>query len=150
MKNLRRTALLLCLGLFTLTGPSLHAAGISLEGPETSDTGHFQLSWDSDDTDMVNFRLEQAAKEDFSDARVLYEGSDHASSMSGYLDGTYYFRVCDESGTRCSETLTVTVQHHSLGQALVYLALGAAVFISTLVLIVGGHRRHRREYPGNG
>jgi hypothetical protein len=110
---------------------------------ERSDTGSYRLSWSSGGD--LEVTLEEATRADFTDARTLYRGVDGATVVSGRFDGVYHYRA-RRGGGAWSAPVTVTVAHHSLAEALAYLAVGAVVFVATVALIVGGHRRHRREH----
>ena len=85
--------------------------------------------------------LEEARSADFAGARVIYEGADNARVMSGKADGEWYYRARPAAaGSAYGDTVTVTVQHHPLGRAFGFFALGAVVFLATLALIVTGSR----------
>lgn len=114
--------------------------------PELSDTGYFRLSWTGDGAAVT---VEEATTADFSDARVIYEGTEAATVMSGRLDGTYHYRI-RAAQSRWSAPIIVTVRHHSLAQAFAFLTVGALVFVATAVLIIAGHRRHRQEMAARG
>lgn len=107
-----------------------------------SDTGSYTLSWEANGQDVT---VEEATESDFSNARILYEGPDRSSVVSGRLDGTYYYRIRYEDGD-WGEAVQVSVTHHSLRNATSFLAVGAVVFLATAGLIIDGHRRHRREF----
>jgi hypothetical protein len=110
-----------------------------------SATGHFQLSWGSGDGQSgARYTLQESATPDFADAQVVYEGPDTASAFSGRRDGVSYFRVRAGDGT-WSKPVEVVIQHHSLAKALIYLTIGAVVFLATAALVIAGHVAHRRE-----
>ena len=135
---MKRLAALLLAGLASpVFGQGLELAADT----EVSDTGFYSLSWAGGGRPVT---LQEATIADFSDADTIYEGVDEATVVSGKLDGIYYYRIREGEGP-WSETLVVTVRHHSLVQAFSFLALGAVVFLATAALIIGGHRRHRRE-----
>ncbi len=124
---------------------------------DVSDTGAYRLSWEPNGVDVV---LEEAERADFAGAVTLYQGPDGATVVSGRLDGTYHYRVRrahaedgtggTTAGDAWSPPVQVTVAHHDLRKALAFLAAGAAVFLGTAVLILAGHRRHRREFRPDG
>lgn len=129
------------------------AVGIQLAGADPllsleSDTsvasaGYYQLQWE---TGAKKTRLVESTNPDFSDSRIIYAGPDTARIMSGKPDGDYYYRLeTDAAGTPAivSDTLKVKVEHHSLGRAFAFFAIGAAVFAATLGLILIGGRNER-------
>ncbi len=137
---------------------SAEAVDLVVDAPASSDTGHYELRWgppEPEDGDGpadplpegTTFELQEARSADFSGARTIYEGPDRARAMSGRLDGVFHYRVRSPGGA-WSAPVTVEVRHHSLTEAFVFLGVGAFVFIATAVLIVLGHRAHRREMAG--
>ena len=105
--------------------------------------GFYQLRWQVGDEDV---RLVEATNPEFSEARIVYAGPDTARLMSGKPDGQYYYRLeADAAGDVAvlSDTLMVTVEHHSLGRAFAFFGVGATVFVATLGLIIIGGRRER-------
>lgn len=110
----------------------------------SSDTGTYTVSWEASGAVL----LQESTRADFADARLLYEGVDRATVVSGRLNGTYHYRLLRD-GVPWGEAVTVDVAHHSLKQATAFLGAGAVVFIATVILIVQGHRRHRREFMGS-
>lgn len=119
------------------TPPDLQAS------TDQSDTGAYALSWNSDGEAIT---LEEATRADFSDARVLYDGSDQATVVSGQMDGVYYYRIRRDEEV-WGGPVQVSVTHHSLREAMSFLVVGGAVFLATALLILAGHRQHRREFP---
>ncbi|ANB03922.1 hypothetical protein ECTOBSL9_2846 [Ectothiorhodospira sp. BSL-9] len=109
--------------------------------------GYFQLRWSLDEAEVDHFRLEEATDEDFSDARVFYEGADGASVISGRSNGTFHYRVRaqldDGTQTDWSETQSVEVRHHSIAQAFGIFTLGGVVFLATAAVIAFGTRANR-------
>jgi len=109
--------------------------GIELHCPDgPSSTGAYRLEW-SGPPDAV-FTLEQ-------DGRVLYSGSDQATTVSGQPRGRYSYRLT-ATGAPTSASCTVEVQPPSMALALSLFAVGLVVFVATLLLVVRGHRAHRR------
>ncbi len=138
---------LLAVLLFWCSAQWVISAEVTLSAPESTDTGHFTLTWEAAGEDEAGhaFVVQQAREADFSDAQILYEGPSTAATMSGLLDGVYYYRARLSESSTWSESIAVVVQHHSLTQAFIFLGLGAIVFLSTGVLIIGGHIKQRRE-----
>jgi len=115
---------------------------------EVATAGYYQLGWQADAGD---FELVEATRPDFTDARLLYQGPDLATVLSGKPDGDYYYRIraLDADGASpWSEAVHVTVRHHPLARALTFLVLGAIVFVATLLLILRGEARTRSNPEG--
>lgn len=109
---------------------------------EQSTAGYFRLSWEG--TEGSNYVLQEASDPEFSQTSILYEGPDTATLISGRADGTYYYRIrysdqADDAGT-WSNVTRVEVAHHPLSRAFMFFALGAIVFIATLVVVVMGNK----------
>lgn len=108
--------------------------------------GYYQLRWEAGD---VETRLVEATDPSFDNARIIYAGPDTARLMSGKPDGDYYYRLESAGangpprGAAVSNTLKVTVAHHSTTRAFSFFTLGAAVFAATLGLIILGGRNER-------
>lgn len=113
---------------------------------DTATAGYFQLNWQSNiPTD--GFALYESMYEDFSHASLVYRGSDLGTVISGKPDAVYYYRVTrQQPPVITSNTIHVTVRHHSLRTAFYFFTIGAIVFIATLLLILYGHRQ---EQPGS-
>ena len=118
------------------SGPVLEAR------PDVSDTGYFRLTWKG--PKKAGYELQESRAEDFSQAVVIYKGSDRATVRSGLDNGTYYYRVRRGDGP-WSRTLAVTVKHHELSKSFVFMGLGFTVFVITALLILIGHARQRKE-----
>jgi hypothetical protein len=110
---------------------------------DLSDTGHYRISWEVSDKGAA-VELQESVTANFTEPIVIYEGLDSSSVLSGRLDGTYHYRA-RAAGGPWSQPVAVTVQHHSLTEALLFLAMGAVVFLATAVLVVVGHLNHKRE-----
>jgi len=119
--------------------PVIAGAEVQLQSDtEVATAGYYQLSWAQT---VPGMRLVESADAGFDDKDVIYKGADTARLVSGKPDGNYYYRLEAEDGiTPLSNTLLVTVQHHSLRRAWAFFAIGAAVFVATLGLIVFGSR----------
>lgn len=137
---------LLAVLFFGFSAQPLVSANVVLDAPESSDTGHFTLTWmAAEDAAGYAFVVEQAREADFSDAQILYEGESTAATMSGLLDGVYYYRARLSDSSTWSDPIAVVVQHHSLMQAFIFLGMGAIVFLATGIMIIAGHIKQRRE-----
>lgn len=114
---------------------------------QTVKAGHVRLSWKALEAGSLwHFQLQQDTLPDFTTARTLYEGPDLATFRSGLPDGVFYFRVrgLDPSvgaAGSWSDTLTLTVAHHSRTFALWLMGLGAVVFLLTAGLVIIGALR---------
>ncbi len=105
------------------------------------------LSWHSEVTADTLYILEQANDADFSRnliSRNLYRnaGQDPQITLSGLENGNYYFRMRQQEGD-WGPTRQVTVQHHSLGQALLFFGLGLALLLTLCGTILVGWRQSR-------
>jgi hypothetical protein len=130
-----RAGLLTSAALFAAAAPA-HAAAPEFSTQQlTSDTGYATLEW----TATGNVALMQAATPDFSAARTIYSGPNHANFISGLPNGTYYFALRDGTGAR-SRPLQLTVTHQSLTKALWLTAIGFIVFLSVVAVIFRGAR----------
>ena len=126
-----------------LCGPPLALATPSLTSDSTRPAaGYYQLSWNG--AASRAYELQESRQADFSVTSTLYQGPDRATVLTGRPDGDYYYRlrVLDADGAGpWSDTLEVQVRHHPLARALLFFALGALVFLATLVAILAGNRR---------
>jgi len=141
------TTCLLCAHAADGSPPPTIKADPQLDSNNTahSENGYYQISWSLKDADaQVVYVLQESLSPDFADASEVYEGPDDSTTFSGRQDGVFHYRVKAGSGP-WSDAIKVVVQHHSLGEALMYLAAGAVVFLATGALVMTGHIRHRRE-----
>lgn len=122
-------------------------AAITLDCPRGSDTGAYRIAWKlggepgAETAAAPRFRLEENGVQ-------LYEGPHQATSVSGRPRGEYAYRVAvlrtgSEEPT-WSDACTVGVTPPSMALALSLFGTGLVVFIATVVLVVLGHRAHRR------
>ena len=105
-------------------------------GP-TSDTGAYQIAWSGADGAAVRV---------MENGEVLYEGPQDATTVSGRPAGEYVYRIglLEAEDVSWSDSCTVTVAPPSLGLAFFLFGVGFTVFASLLVVLVRGHRAHRR------
>ena len=106
------------------------------ENPATA--GFFRLSWN---TDSGNVELQKGSHKAFRNPVTTYLGPDQATVISGKPDGTWYYRARVLRGSNkgpWSEPIAVTVRHHSLARALIFLSLGIVVFLATAWMVVRG------------
>ena len=116
-----------------ITAPTLHS------GTSLSTAGYFQLSWSGQDSVLKQYELQQATQNNFSDARTFYRGPDEATVISGLGDQKYYYRVRHENSA-WSNTVEIEVKHHPLSRAFGFFALGALMFVATVIVLVKGER----------
>jgi hypothetical protein len=143
--NTRRTwatVALALLCLFTVATSRAQAAVPQLSvDKDIATAGYFRLSWESD---APQVELNEATNPEFRNALTPYRGPDSATVISGKPNGIWYYRVRavnDADPGPWSETLAVTVAHHSLSRALLFLALGVLVFVAVVVMIIRGPRQ---------
>lgn len=112
---------------------------------EIATAGFFRLNWSGAPME-ASYELQEATRADFADSRLFYRGPDLATVLSGKPDGSYYYRVRfidREEASAWSEPVHVLVKSHPLARALTFLALGAIVFVATVLLIVRGEAHAR-------
>lgn len=143
------------LSLFTVLSTIL-ISGISLlpvdalAAPELatatalSREGYFVLSWNEGEAsgDLV---LQLSESELFNDATEWSVSGADQFTQSGLDNGLYYFRLQDAAGD--SNIVQVRVEHHSLGRAVLFFSLGAALFFILLITIVSGRLRTGASEP---
>jgi hypothetical protein len=109
--------------------------------PELSDTGAYRIAWpDAPVEEGQTVRVEE-------NGALLYEGIEDATTVSGRPAGQYIYRVgvVDSAGDPSwLESCRVTVSPPSLGLAFSLFGVGLLVFAATLLVVVRGHRAHRR------
>ena len=113
---------------------------------ELSTAGFYTLSWNSNATE---YELQQSASKNFEQVQPVYLGPDTATVISGMPDSMQFYRVRSIDNGQAgpwSETVAVTVQHHTLTRALLFLLTGMVVFIATALLITLGARSHREQH----
>lgn len=119
-----------------------HATPLLESDTDTATAGYYQLSWQYPSSNLINSILEESRNEDFSDVKVIYQGPDRASVLSGKSDGDYYYRIkfISPAHSQYSNTVRVSVKHHPLYKAWLFFLLGAVVFVMTAGLIYRGSR----------
>jgi hypothetical protein len=111
------------------------------EGP--SDNGAFTLSWEK--APEAKVVVEQAPSADFSEALVIYSGTDRATVVTGLREGRHYFRIRLENAPAWSEPLVLRVEFVSKATLRLLLAIGAVVVLATVGVIIFGFLKDRRE-----
>ena len=131
---------MLCL-LTTVTTQAQTPAPTISSDSDVATAGFYHLSWDAA---FARIELQEAANPDFRSPTTLYTGTDSATTISGKPDGQWYYRVRviqnDLPGS-WSDPVEVTVTHHSLSRALMFLTLGIIVFISIVTVVIRGAGR---------
>ncbi len=105
--------------------------------PPTYDrAGFFGLEWEG----AEQVELEQATAPEHQDARILYRGSDTRTTISGLADGEYRFRIREAGAHQWNDEAVVVVEHHGLGRAFGFFALGAGLFLVLILAIANGRK----------
>lgn len=129
------------------------AQSLELESSTLHSTnGGFNLTWElPDNIQSENNRIElQQSRNNHSDFKTIYTGTDSATVITGLSDGEYLYRARLLSGknqmTAWSDPVSIQVEHHSLSKAFAFFIVGAMVFVGTvlLILLVG-----RMKTPGD-
>lgn len=122
--------------------------------PETTDyetsEGTVHLAWQVAGREVgttdLQFQIEQDSNPSFSTATHYYEGPENGTFVSGLPEGDFYYRVraIDSAGTPgewSSPALHVTVDYSPPMLVATLMIVGAIVFVSTVSVIIGGHRK---------
>ena len=147
-------------GLFMLPG-LLSAGELNAPAPPSlmvdaplSNAGFYKVSWEvsgevsgQPSADAARtFELQEARDADFTQPVSVYKGPDHARTFSGRADGTYYYRLrIAQTGADWSAPAQVQVAHHPLTRAWMFFAMGAVVFVATLILILSASKESSRS-----
>lgn len=131
------TRFLLFFVLFCFFSVAAIAADISIQSnTDLSSEGNFVLSWQSE---QQSVEVQESRDAEFANTRTIYKGMQQSSTLSGKSNGDWFYRIRIDEGP-WSTPLKVTVQHHSLSRAFMFLALGLFVFLATLFMIIQGTR----------
>jgi len=100
------------------------------------------LRWTSEHAETITFQLQESRSEDFKSFKIINQGYDLASVISGKANGDYFYRIATSANDRShlSNVIKVTVAHHPLNNAIVFFIAGAIVFFTMLVFILKGNR----------
>jgi hypothetical protein len=129
--------------VFLLTVSSTCLAEIQLSSDsQISTEGYFVLSWQSD-IDLP-LTLEQSSTENFSDIKTISLPSEGSLTLTGFEDGSYFFRI--NSSAESSNTVSITVTHHDLSRAFSFFFLGLLLFVILLVSIFIGRNKVGAEH----
>lgn len=107
-----------------------------------NNTGAYRIAWKG--PAGPTYRLEE-------NGQVIYEGPHLASTVTGNQEGAYVYQVGVVDGPHAgawSPPCPVAVSPPSLSLAFGLFGMGLLVFLSVLVVVVRGHRAHRRGELG--
>lgn len=131
---------LACLTVLILSTSAWAADNGSLSASTSlSNEGYFVLDWETSSPES-SITLEQSTSEQFSNPLTREIAGAGAATITGLEDGTYYFRLVD-SGSVISDTVSVSVIHHSLSRAGGFFLLGLCLFSTLVFTIVHGNRQ---------
>jgi hypothetical protein len=142
--RIQQLLLLLLLSFFIGTASATNKNPLEISvSPSVSSDGTARLTWSTSAQASVN--IQKSLDESFSESTTVYRGKDNASVITGLMDGEYYFRARSEypdgGVSAWSETVLLSVEHHSLTKATLFFALGGIVFLATMLLIAFGAKR---------
>lgn len=145
--------LLVTLAVMSASGSALAKASseaLTLTGPTTTiSEGYFNLEV-THAQNPHDILIEQGSDATFSSVSAEFRpmGSFEQISLSGFDDGTYYFRA--REGDRVSNVVEVTVRHYPLWQAFSLFGLGAVIFILLVKTIIRYHLRSDSTVKNTG
>lgn len=118
---------------------------------QTTTTGYCLIKWELPNASQVpaaTFVLQQSNDPTFKSNKILYEGPDLASFVSGLANGEYYYRVGTKNETHqvsdWSTPLHLKVEHHSRRLALALFTTGIIIFFATVAVIVVGNLKYNK------
>lgn len=111
---------------------------------ERSREGYFVVSLDQ--APQASMTLQQSSTADFAtiDAKFEWFGDFTEMTLTGFGDGTYYFRLKPDAGVS-SNTVQLQVEHYPSWQAYSLFFVGLGLFIVLVVSIITLHVRTRRQ-----
>lgn len=123
------------------TNTSLWAAesGSLSASTDLSNEGYFVLNWDVQGED-TSLTLQQSESEQFSSIIPREVAGSGAATITGLTDGRYFFRLVDGNSV-VSETVSVSVAHHSMNRAGGFFLLGLTLFSILVFTIIHGNRQ---------
>lgn len=110
-----------------------------------SDSGVVALEWGIDSEEGTEFEVEQSTMRDHSDARIIYQGPDRSTHLTGFREGDYFFRVREVGGGSWSKPFPVEVKFISRTKLYILLTVGFLVCFLTIGAILVGHQRMGEE-----
>lgn len=146
--RMRHFSLCVCVLLAMVPAIAAAEAIVLSASPQQATAGYFQLDWVSE-VAAGEYQLQESRVGDFSDARIIYQGADTASVISGLGNGEYVYRIRradteTKTASQWSQPVRVIVEHHPLGRAFGFFFVGLVVFLSILVAIIRGARQLSR------
>lgn len=123
------------------------APSVTLSSDTTlASEGYFVLSWNSPSSTTLYSLLQSDAA---SPNRLRAENlpATGAITITGLADGRYSYQLFSADQPR-SNSVDVTVQHHSLNRALGFFSLGLALFCLLILSIALGHQKTRTRNAG--
>ena len=133
--------------LLSATSPVRAAEStLNVDTPLSSE-GYFVLSWDTGG-DGEQYVLQQALTPDFRETLDRPVAGAGSLTITGLADDSYYYRIGDTQ-RGWSNTVQVTVAHHSLGRAFAFFSLGLVLFAVLIFTILSGYRQTRSEADGS-
>jgi len=115
---------------------------------QLSHDGRFNISWKLPESSKIE--LQQSRNSDAETYTTIYQGFDLSTVITGFSNGQYHYRarLIKQTGqaSNWSPVITIDVQHHSLSKALIFFGIGLIVFLSTLLLIVLGNKKHQHGF----
>jgi len=120
----------------------------------TTNEGMVQLAWKVAGEEIgsteLSFEIERATDAAFETAESYYTGSENGTFVSGMPTGEFFFRAravdaTGSTGAWSAEPIHVTVQYASATLVKTLMLIGTLVFITTVVVIVRGHRHANRN-----
>jgi len=97
------------------------------------------LNWQTPSPES-SLTLEQATSSDFADPIVREIAGEGAATITGLTDGNYFFRLVEDDSV-LSNTVQVSVIHHSLNRALGFFLLGLSLFSILIATILYGNKK---------
>ncbi|MEQ9324400.1 MAG: hypothetical protein RIF41_34875 [Polyangiaceae bacterium] len=105
-------------------------------------SGAYRIAWDAPEG-VVTRLTETSAR----GVTTLYEGPDHATTITGRGGGDYHYQVAqvrDGLAREASSGCRVLVRPYPIEVALGFFGVGLTVTLLTVALVVVGHRAHKR------
>ena len=100
--------------------------------------GYFKLDWQAEENDTLV--LQRTTSPSFVEIQSIQVNDVNSITLTGYDDGTYFFRLMTSSG-KASNTVRVEVEHHSMRKALLFFFTGLILFLILLFVLWNGHQQ---------
>lgn len=118
---------------------------------KTTREGKFKLTWTAGSLSKdVHFRLTEHEPGSQREPIVFLEGNHKGITISGKSNGKFRYVLEAYSPENpgeilASDSVEVTVRHHSLTNAFIAFTTGAVLFLITILMILTGHRKSDPE-----